>query len=620
MFRMTVVSNPAGSMILTLEGNVGAEALPEIERVIKNGKQDRRQVALDLGEVTLTDRDAVRFFAGQAKRGIELMNCPVYIQHWISREASHAANGLHVPLLLTLAGMALFMGACKTVGPNYQRPAAPTAPAFKEPLPAGWKEAQPADATLRGKWWELYNDPQLNALEEQVSIDNQNVLMVEAQYREAKATVQIARAALYPTVSLAPSITGSQAPANFTSSGSVSAGAKALGLYDLPLSVTYTADIWGSIRRNITSDKELAQASAGDLENARLLYQSEVAQDYFQIRGTDGVEKLLTDAVKSYDEYLTLTKNRYDSGVASQGDVALAATQLETTRAQLVDLGVTRAQLEHAIAILIGKPPSTLEIPKAPIQTLPPPVPINVPSALLERRPDIAAAERRVAAANEQIGVAMAAFYPTLTLGAGAGFETSDIVKLFHWPSHFWSIGPTLSYTIFEGGRRRGQVSFNEAAYDLTVANYRQTVLTAFQQVEDNLSALRILAQEADVQDRAVKAAEESLQISTAQYTGGIVSYLQVITSQTTALGDEQTAVTLLTRRMTASVSLIQALGGGWDSTLLPSYNDILPPKPKEAGEGSSDRKLAAAHLRSFIPVFFTGRLGCSYAAPIPSD
>jgi NodT family efflux transporter outer membrane factor (OMF) lipoprotein len=582
MFRMTVVSNPAGSMILALEGKVGAEALPEIERVIKNGKQDRRQVALDLGEVTLTDRDAVRFFAGQARRGIELMNCPVYIQHWISREASHAAAGLHSSLLLTLAGIALCMGGCKTVGPNYQRPPAPVSPAFKEPPPQGWKEAQPADTTLRGKWWELYNDPQLNALEEQVSIDNQNVRMVEAQYREAQDTVRIAHAALYPTISLGPNINASQAPSNFTTNGQVSSSSKVRGLYDLPATVSYTADIWGSIRRTVAADKELAQASAGDLENARLLYQSELAGDYFQIRGADGVAQLLTDAVKSYDEYLTLTKNRYDSGVASQGDVALAATQLETTRAQLVDLGVQRAQLEHAIAILIGKPPSTVEISKAPIKILPPPVPVAVPSALLERRPDIAAAERRVAAANEQIGVAMAAFYPSLSLGATGGFESSDIAKWFTWPSHFWSVGPTLSYTLFDAGRRRAQVSFNQAAYDLTVANYRQTVLTAFQQVEDNLSTLRILAEEADVQDRAVKAAEESLQISTAQYTGGIVSYLQVITSQTTALGDEQVAVNLLTRRMSASVSLIQALGGGWDATLLPTFDDILPPKPKK--------------------------------------
>jgi NodT family efflux transporter outer membrane factor (OMF) lipoprotein len=545
-------------------------------------------VALDLGEVTLTDRDAVRFFAGQVRRGIELMNCPVYIRHWISREAAHVAAGLNNSLLLSLAGIALFMGGCKTVGPNYQRPPAPMAPAFKEPLPAGWKEAQPNDAVLRGKWWELYKDPLLNSLEEQVSIDNQNVLVVEAQYREAQATVRIAHAGLYPTIGLSPNITASQAPSNFTTNGQVSSGTKVRGLYDLPATLSYTADIWGSIRRTVAADKELAQASAGDLENARLLYQSELAQDYFEIRGTDGAEQLLSDAVKSYDQYLTLTKNRYDSGVASQGDVALAATQLETTRAQLVDLGVLRATYEHAIAVLIGKPPSTLEIPKAPIRTLPPPVPIALPSALLERRPDIAAAERRVAAANEQIGVAMAAFYPSLTLSATGGFESSDIAKWFTWPSHFWSVGPTLSYTIFDAGKRHAQVSFNEAAYDLTVANYRQTVLSAFQQVEDNLSTLRILAEEAEVQDRAVKAAEESLEISTAQYTGGIVSYLQVITSQTTALADEQTAVNLLTRRMFASVSLIQALGGGWEATQLPSFNDILPPKVKKAKADSA--------------------------------
>jgi NodT family efflux transporter outer membrane factor (OMF) lipoprotein len=590
MFRMTVVSNPAGAMILALEGKVGAEALPEIEKVIKNGKQGRRQVALDLGEVTLTDRDAVRFFAGLVRRGIELMNCPVYIERWISREASHAPVGLHNSLLLALAGMTLFMGACKMVGPNYQRPPAPASPAFKEPLPQGWKEATPADATLRGKWWELYHDPQLNALEEQVSIDNQNVHAAEAQFREAKATVRIAHAGLYPLVTVGPTVTASQSPSNFTNSGQVSATAKVRGLYDVPFSASYTADLWGSIRRTITADKELAQATAGDLENAKLLFQSELAQDYFQIHGIDGDAQLLADAVRSYDEFLTLTRNRYDSGVASLGDVAQAQTQLETTRAELVDLGIQRAQLEHAIAILTGKPPSTLEIPRAPIKDLPPPVPVSVPSTLLERRPDIAAAERRVGAANEQIGITMAALYPTLTIAATGGIESSDIAKLFTWTSRFWSVGPTLSYTIFDAGRRHAQVSVAEAAYDVTVANYRQTVLTAIQQVEDNLAALRILAGEADVQDRAVKAAEESLQISTAQYTGGVVSYLQVITSQTTALANERVALGLLTRRMTASVLLIQALGGGWDTGKLPTYDDILPPKPKKQKATSSTR------------------------------
>jgi len=320
-----------------------------------------------------------------------------------------------------------------------------------------------------------------------------------------------------------------------------------------------------------------------------LLYQAELAQDYFELRGLDSEAQLLETAVKSYEEFLILTKNRYDSGVASMGDVAQAETQLETTRAQLVDLGVQRAQLEHAIAILTGQPPSSVSIALAPIKSPPPPVPIGVPSALLERRPDIAASERLVAAANEQIGIAQVAFYPSLTLSASGGFESSSFVNWFSWPSRFWSVGPQLAQTLFEGGRRRALVDQAEAAYDVTVANYRQTVLTAFQQVEDNLSALRILAQEADVQDRAVRAAEESLTIATAQYRGGVVSYLQVITSQAIALQDERAAVAILTRRMSASVLLIQALGGGWDASQLPTAKDILPPGKKKAAAGHSD-------------------------------
>jgi NodT family efflux transporter outer membrane factor (OMF) lipoprotein len=585
---MTVISDPAGSMVLALEGNVGADSLPEIERHMKDGKQDRKQVSLDLGEVTLMDRDAMRFFAGQLRRGVELMNCPVYIKHWISREVEHVAGETCKAVLLTVAGMTLFLGGCRVVGPTYERPVAPPPPAYKEAPPEGWKFATPADAALRGKWWEIYKDPRLNALEEQVSINNQNVLSYEALYREAKATVRIARAALYPNLGVGPNLSVLQSPANFTSGGQVSASSKVRELYDLPVNFSYTVDLWGNLHRAVTQGKDLAQAAAGDLENAKLLYQAELAEDYFQILGIDRDAQLLADAVKSYDEYLTLTKNRYDSGVASMGDVALAQTQLETTRAQLVDLGVQRAAFEHAIATLTGKPAVELAIERSPLAITPPAVPIGVPSGLLERRPDIAAAERRVAAANEQIGISMAAFYPALTLGAAGGIENAAFRKLFTWSSHFWSLGPTLSYTVFDAGRRRAVVDVNQAAYDVTVANYRETVLGAFQQVEDNLAALRILSQESTVQDRAVKAAEESLEISTNQYTGGVVSYLQVITSQTTALADERVSAQLLSRRMVASVLLVQALGGGWDSSQLPTPNDILPPKPKKQKQTTS--------------------------------
>ena len=588
MFRMTESSSPAGCMILALEGSVGAAALPEITRHIKNGEHNRRQVALDLGEVTLLDRAAVRFLAGQLRRGVELMNCPVYLKRWISREAGHALDAVHNLLLLALAGLALFSSACM-IGPKYKRPTAPPAAAYKESPPAGWKEAQPNDGAIRGKWWEIYGDSQLNALEERVSISNQNVLAAEARFRQAKTLVRVARAGLFPTVTTSPSVITSQSPSNFANTGLVSSTSRVRELYALPFNFTYQADVWGSVRRSIAANSATAQASAADLENARLLYQTELAQDYFQLGGLDGEAQLLATAVKSYEEFLTLTRNRYEGGVASMGDVAQAQTQLESTRAQLIDLGVQRAQFEHAIAILTGQAPSAVSVPLGPIKSPPPPVPIGVPSALLERRPDIASSERQVAAANEQIGIAQVAFYPSLTLSASGGFESSMFRNWFTWPSRFWSVGPQLAQTLFEGGRRRALVDQAEAAYDVTVANYRQTVLTAFQQVEDNLAALRILAQEADVQDRAVRAAEESLTISTNQYTGGVVSYLQVITSQQIALQDERAAVAILTRRMAASVLLIQALGGGWDTSQMPTANDILPSGKKQAPAGHSD-------------------------------
>jgi NodT family efflux transporter outer membrane factor (OMF) lipoprotein len=450
------------------------------------------------------------------------------------------------------------------VGPKYQRPGAPVPAAYREAPPAGWKEAQPADGAIRGKWWEIYHEPELNALEEQVNISNQNVLAAEAQLREAKAAVRVARAGLFPTITAGASVNESQLRPGV----SIQSGVR--GLYTLSLDATYQADVWGAIRRTIAANTALAQASAAQLSNARLLFQSELAADYYGIRGLDGDRQLLEETVKSYDEFLQLTKNRYASGVASMGDVAQAQTQLETTRTELVELGVQRAQFEHAIAVLTGKPPASLSIARAPIKNQPPVIPTGVPSALLERRPDIAAAERQIAAANEQIGIAKAAFYPSVALSASVGTESTRFLDWFSWPSRFWSLGPQLAQTLFDAGRRRGILDETRAAYDASAAGYRQTVLTAFQQVEDNLAALRILAEEADVASRAVAAANESLTISTAQYRGGIVTYLQVITTQTTALQNQRTALDILTRRMLASVNLVQALGGGWDSSQLP--------------------------------------------------
>jgi NodT family efflux transporter outer membrane factor (OMF) lipoprotein len=466
------------------------------------------------------------------------------------------------------------------VGPQYKRPTAPVPTAYKE-LPAdesqglaGWKQAQPSDAMARGKWWEIYNDPELNGLEERVNISNQNLLAAEAQFREARFAVRMARSNLFPTVSADPAITNARGSGTLK----VPSGGQST-TYDLPVDVSYQADIWGSIRRGVRSSAEAAQASFSQLENARLSYQAELAQDYFELRGTDGELELLETTVKSYKEYLRLTQDRFNNGVASGADVAQAETQLYTTQAQLIDLGVERAQFEHAIAVLTGQAPASLSVSSRPITITPPPVPVGVPSTLLERRPDIATTERQMAAANEQIGIAKAAYYPALSLGLAAGLESTDFLKWISWPSRFWSVGPVLAETIFDAGKRRAQVGQAQAAYDATVANYRQTVLTAFQQVEDNLVALRVLEKEAQAEDEAVTAARNALDISTYQYKAGTVNYLSVITEQAMLLQDQVQAVNILTRRMSASVLLIEALGGGWNASKLPTLQDVASAK-----------------------------------------
>ena len=455
-------------------------------------------------------------------------------------------TGITVLLLLSTACL---------VGPKYRLPSSPSSPAFKEELPAGWKNSQPADGAAKGEWWNAYADPGLDALEVQVSISNQNVLAADAQFRAAKAAIRVARAGLFPTVTTAPFGTRSR-------TGQV---------YSIPVDLVYQVDIWGSIRHSVAANSATAQASAAELGNVRLLYQAELATDYFQMQGVDARRKLLVETVKSYEQNVQLTQNRYEGGVASMGDVALAKTQRETARAELVDLEIPRSQYEHALAVLTGKPPSALAIAVMPDQSPPPAFPVGLPYTLLERRPDIAAAERQVAAANEQVGIATAALYPSLALSASGGSQTTAILDLLTWPSRFWSVGPQLAQTLFDAGRRRAQVKITQAAYDATVANYRQTVLTSFQEVEDNLAELRILGQEADIVDSAVKFAQQSLQISTDQYRGGLTSYLQVITAQTSALQTQLAAVDILTRRKVASVSLIQALGGGWEASQLPA-------------------------------------------------
>ena len=488
------------------------------------------------------------------------------------------------------AGCMLALSGCM-VGPRYNRPSAPVPVAYKEPPPPGWKEAQPNDGLIRGKWWEIYGDPQLNGLEEQVIVSNQNVLQLEAQFRAARDAVRIARAALFPVVTTSPSVTASRAGGGGGGSASTTAGSggqtgggsggsSVRTNYTIPFDFSYQVDLWGSIRREVRLSAENAQATAAQLENVRLTIESELAQDYFQLRGLDGQRNLLEKTVASYAEYLTLTKNRFNGGVASGADVAQAETQLNSVKEQLIDLGVARAQFEHAIAVLTGRPPADLALPYDAKQPTPPVIPVGVPSTLLERRPDIAQSERQMAAVHEQIGIAQAAFYPALTLSASAGLQASSFLSLFSWPSRFWTVGAGLGETLFDAGRRRGQVSQAKDIYDAAEAGYRQTVLTAFQQVEDNLAAERILADEAVATDLTIDSAKRSLDISTYQYKAGTANYLQVLLAQTALLGEQRAALSVLTRRMTASVLLIEALGGGWEASKLPTVADLTA-KPK---------------------------------------
>ncbi len=464
------------------------------------------------------------------------------------------------------AVLALILAPRCTVGPNYVRPSAPPSAAFKEM--DGWTRAVPADEMLRGKWWEVFNDPALNKLEEQVDISNQNILAAEAQFRQAEALVKVARSAYFPTASISPSVSRSyQVQANSSSGTST---ATPVTLTTLPVNASWEIDLWGKVRRQVEASRASAQASAADIENVRLASQAQLAQDYFQLRSLDAQSLLLDQTVQAYKKTLTLTQNKYESGVASRGDVLQAETQLKTTQAQMVDLGVQRAQFEHAIALLAGQAPSNLSLGAMPLDTLPPGIPVGVPSLLLQRRPDIAAAERNMASANAQIGVAIAAYYPSLTLSGEGGFQSLDMSKLLTWPARIWGIGAAVSETIFEGGLRKAQTEQARAAYDATVASYRETVLVGFQEVEDNLAALRILEREAEIQAEAVKAADQSLAVMTNQYKAGTVAYLNVIVAQTTLLSNQVSALNVLGRRMSAAVLLIEALGGGWDVKDLP--------------------------------------------------
>lgn len=461
--------------------------------------------------------------------------------------------------------------------PKRPKPPVPTPPAYKELTPDqfketdGWKTAQPGDDIIRGKWWEMFNDPLLSTLEEQINISNQNIAPAEATFRAARALVRQARSDLFPTITTSPSMTASRFPSNsnrITTPGTGSAGTtttsgSTVTNYSLPFDVSWVPDLWGRVRNNVAANFYQAEASAADLENVRLTMRAELAANYYQLRGIDAQKQLSDSIVAAYQQSLELTRVLYQTGIVSEQDVSQAQTQLESARAANIDLGIQRAQFEHAIAVLVGEPASSFSIPVEALNARPPAIPFGIPSELLERRPDIAAAERRVAAANAQIGVARAAFFPTLNLSASGGFQNTVFGNLLNWPSRFWSVGPALAQTLFDGGFRAAVTEQARAVYDETVATYRQTVLTAFQGVEDNLAALRILSQERQQQEIAIQSAQRTLTLATERYRTGIDSYLNVITAQNTLYSNQQTAVTIRTEQMVTSVRLIMALGGG---------------------------------------------------------
>jgi NodT family efflux transporter outer membrane factor (OMF) lipoprotein len=480
-------------------------------------------------------------------------------------------------LPITIAAALLLLSGCM-VGPNYKTPSAILAPSFKEATPTsfaeqdGWKPGQPSDTKLKGDWWTLFQDARLNELEAQVDTANQSLKSAEANFRAARAQIGFARSNEAPTIGVEPSIAAVRDSANEPYFPSTLAN-NGEGNFVLPVDLNYEIDLWGRIRRGVTSAREQAQASDADLESARLSLHAELALDYFGLRSADAQEKLLDDTVTAYESAVQLTSDRFEGGAAPQSDLAQARTQLDQARVQRTDVEVQRTQYEHAIAVLIGKPPAELTLPPIPIDQaaqVMPDIPGVMPAALLERRPDIAADERRMASANEQIGIAQAAFYPTLSLSAIAGFQGTSALNWFTWPSRFWAVGPGMSETLFDAGRRRATKNITIANYDATVADYRQTALTAFQQVEDNLAALRILEKEARQQHEATASAEQSLDLFQTRYEGGVDTYLQVVTWQTAALNNQRNDLDILQRRLDASVLLVKALGGGWDTTQIP--------------------------------------------------
>jgi NodT family efflux transporter outer membrane factor (OMF) lipoprotein len=499
---------------------------------------------------------------------------------------------------LLLAAAPLLLASC-TVGPNYVRPEAPLTPAYKEPLPEAYKNAgiwipaHPSDDRLRANWWGLFADEQLDALEQQVALANQDLKAAEARFREARALVGYARAAEFPTIGVGSDIRSLRDSPNQPYFPLPSS--HATGDFALPADLSYEIDLWGRIRRSVVAAGEDAQAAAADLESVKLSLHAELAIDYFELRSADAQQRLLEDTVNAYSDSLQLARNRLDGGVSPESDVAQAKTQLDTARVQATDIAVRRAQYEHAIAVLIGKPPASFALAAAPLDSQPPALPIGVPSELLERRPDIAAAERRAGEANERIGIAIAAYYPSLSLNGVGGFESTSSATWFNWPSRLWAVGLSMAETVYDGGRRHAKTEAARARYEAVIADYRQTTLTAFQQVEDNLAALSILEREAQQQDEAVDSAKNNLRVFTDRYVGGRDNYLQVITAQTAYLDNERNQVEIRRRRMNATVLLVKALGGGWNAAALPQLDELVHSSTGRSSASTSHDESAPA-------------------------
>jgi NodT family efflux transporter outer membrane factor (OMF) lipoprotein len=487
---------------------------------------------------------------------------------------------------LSIAAICTLIAGCN-VGPKYHPPVA-TAPALYKESPTqfkesdGWTVAEPQDATLRGKWWEIYNDPELNQLEEQLNIDNQNIREAFENFMQARSLVREARSQYFPTVSIGPSYNTSRSSGTIKSAGgtgatttAASSGGSEQQLFSLPADVSWEPDLWGRVRNSVHASQYTAQVSAADLANERLTEQASLAEYFFEIRGQDELQKILNDTVDADKKALEITQSLYDVGVDTEISVVEAQTTMHSAESAAINVGVARAQYEHAIAMLIGKPASDFSIPAKPETHTPPPIPIGLPSQLLQRRPDVAAAERAMAAANAQIGVAYAAYYPSLTLSANGGVESSALKNLLEWPSRFWSVGPAISETVYDGGLRRATVNQYIATYNADLAAYRQSVLVAFQQVEDYLAAVRILSQQVKRQQEAVDSARTFLKLELGRYENGIDPYIDVVTAQTTLLGNEQTLQNIQVQEMTASVQLVEALGGGWDNSQLPTPSQV---------------------------------------------